>query len=202
MTDLDKLDEVINMLGASISDVESCEEDFKYLDQDFLLRFPDYKDENLSVEAKKILQEIKEYYKFFRRRNFVKTVFSSIEGNLFAMNRILLEESNLTDGETIKLQEYEFIGPTEDKLRKKPYFLSMDENVKFVIRTFEKFNPKETSVDFNGDDWNNFKEAVKIRNRITHPKHSSDLLISENEIEIIRNSYHWFYYILNEAKKE
>lgn len=202
MDELEKLDQLVEMLGASISDVSSCEEDLKYLDEDFLLRYPDYNKIDLSSEGKKMLDNIKSDYLNFRRRNYVKTVFSSIEGILFAMKRILLNHcENLTDEEIIKLQEYKLVGPTENKLKKEVYFLSANENVKFVIRTYEKVKTNEMVTNFKCNDWEEFIKSISIRNRITHPKNSNDLLISENEMRIVMKAHDWFFKVFNELEK-
>ena len=95
MNEIEKLDQLIDMLGTSITDVESCKEDLKHLDEDFLIRYPDYENPILLPRDIEILDEIKSEYLYFRRRNYVKTVFSPIEGILFAMKRILLNHSKI-----------------------------------------------------------------------------------------------------------
>ncbi|PJB00506.1 MAG: hypothetical protein CO128_00465 [Ignavibacteriales bacterium CG_4_9_14_3_um_filter_30_11] len=202
MNEIEKLDQLIDMLGASISDVESCKEDIKHLDEDFLQRYPDYSNPNLSSDWKKMLDNIKSDYLYFRRRNYVKTVFSSIEGILFAMKRILLIHSDkLSDEEIINLQEYKLVGPPEHKLKKKIHFLKTDENVKFVIRTYEKAKTTGFTTNLKEDDWEKFRLSIEIRNRITHPKHSSDLLISEDEIETVMQAHDWFFKVFNDLQK-
>lgn len=194
MNEMEKLDQLIDMLGASISDVEACKEDIKHLDKDFLQRYSDYNNPNLLPEEKDILENIKSDYIYFRRRNYVKTVFSSIEGILFSMKRILLSHSkNLTDEEIVKLQEYKLVGPNEHKLKKEIFFLRTDENVKFVIRTYEKVKTKGIVTNLKCNDWERFKKSIEIRNRITHPKHSKDLLISEEEMKIVEQAHDWFF---------
>lgn len=202
MDEMEKLDQLIDMLGASIYDVSSCEEDLKYLDEDSLVRYPDYNKTDLSSEGKKMLDSIKLDYLNFRRRNYVKTVFSSIEGILFAMKRILLNHSeNLSDEEIIKLQEYKLVGPTESKLKKEMHFLRANENVKFVIRTYEKVKTNGMVTNFKCKDWEEFVKSISIRNRITHPKNSNDLLITENEMKIVMQAHDWFFKVLNELEK-
>lgn len=203
MNEREKLGQLIDMLGASISDVESCREDLKHLEDDFLRRYPDYANPELSSLIKGDLDIIKSEYLYFRRRNYVKTVFSSIEGILFSMKRILLSHyKELSDEEIIKLQEYKLVGANENKLKKELFLLRMKDNVKFVIRTYEKVKTNGFVTNLKAGDWKKFILSIKIRNRITHPKHSSDLLISEDELKIVQEAYDWFFNVLNELKKQ
>lgn len=198
MNEIEKLDQLIDMLGASISDVESCKEDLKHLDDDFLVRYRNYNNPDLLSSDKEILDGIKSEYLYFRRRNYVKTVFSSIEGILFAMKRILLSHSkNLSDEEIIKLQEYKLVGPNEINLKKEILFLRTDENVKFVIRTYEKVKTNGVITNLKCDDWEGFRKSIEIRNRITHPKHSKDLLVSEDEMKVIEEAHEWFFKVFH-----
>lgn len=198
MDEIEKLDQLIDMLGTSISDVSFCKEDLEKIDEDFILKYPDCTNPDLSNDRKKMLDNIKTDYLYFRRRSYVKTAFSSMEGVLFAMKRILLSDSrNLTDEEIIKLQEYKLIGPSENKLKKDLVFLRTEDNIKFVIRTYEKVKVQGIKTDFNCKEWEEFKIGINIRNRITHPKHSSDLLITENELEIISHAYDWFFKVFH-----
>ena len=198
MDELEKLDQLIDMLGNSITDVSSCEEDLRYLDQDFLTRYPEINNPTLSLETKRILEKIKSDFMQFRRRNFVKTVFSSIEGILFAMKRILLNHSErLTDEEIIKLQEYRVVGSNENRLKKKSIYLKSEENIKFVIKTYEKCITRKIVTNLNSDDWERYTKSISIRNRITHPKISGDLFISTEEVNMVKQAHDWFFSVFN-----
>jgi hypothetical protein len=58
----------------------------------------------------------------------------------------------LSDEEIIKLQEYKLVGPNENKLKKNIQFLNIDENVKFVIRTYEKIKTNGIVTNLNSKD--------------------------------------------------
>ena len=57
------------------------------------------------------------------------------------------------------------------------------------------------TTNLKEDDWEKFRLSIEIRNRITHPKHSSDLLISEDEIETVMQAHDWFFKVFNDLQK-
>jgi len=60
----------------------------------------------------------------------------------------------------------------------------------FSLRTFAKY----AQVDVNyiqGSGWDAFKKAIKIRNRIAHPKTPEHLSVSEDEFKIVENAFMW-----------
>ncbi|MEO8399017.1 MAG: hypothetical protein ABI550_04280 [Ignavibacteriaceae bacterium] len=198
---IDSLDQLIDMLGGSISDISFCNEDIEKLGEDFDMRYPDYS--SASPKIKIMLDNIKNDIKLFRKRTYVRTVFSYIEGMLFAMKRILLEDyEDLNDEDIIKLQEYRLVGANAEKLQKKPVFIDLKENMKFTFDKYGKIRANNYQTDFNSNDWENFKKCIKIRNKITHPKHSDDLIVTDEEYKKVQMAHDWFFKILNKLQKE
>lgn len=202
MKAIDNIDQILNMVGGSISDVSSCEEDFENIDEDFIRRYPDYTKPDISEDYKTMLENIKKDFILFRKRTYVKTVFQYIEGILFAMKRIILEHlDDLKDSDIIRLQEYKMVGSSIDKLKEEPVWLSLEENIKFTFNKYGKVRAQNYQTKFDCAEWGIFKECMKIRNRITHPKHSDDMIISEEELSKIKTSHDWFFKILNELQE-
>ena len=201
MEPIDNIQQILDMVGGSISDVSSCDEDFENIEADFIRRYPDYIKPDISEEYKTMLENIKQDFILFRKRTYVKTVFQYIEGILFAMKRIILEHiDDLKDKDIIRLQEYKLVGPSIDKLKEEPVWLSLEENLRFTFNKYGKVRAKDYQTKLDCTEWDVFKECIKIRNRITHPKLSSDMIISDKEVSEIRASHDWFFKILNELQ--
>ncbi len=201
MNQIENIDQLLEMVGSSIDDVSSCEEDIAKLDDCFSLSYPDYLRPDITANDKKMLEEIKEGIRAFRKRTYIKTAFSYIEGILFAMKRILLEHSDkLTPKETIKLQEYKIVGPNAENLHEEPIFVRFEDNIKFTFKKYGELRANNYQINFNYKEWEIFIECIKIRNRITHPKHSNDLNVNDDEFNKCRDSYNWFFHILNDLQ--
>jgi hypothetical protein len=53
-------------------------------------------------------------------------------------------------------------------------------------------------VTFGDKGWTTFKDAMEIRNRITHPKKVGDCWIFEPDLQIVTSAYEWFQKLQNE----
>jgi len=51
-----------------------------------------------------------------------------------------------------------------------------------------------TTVDLpvGSTSWQEFLTAIEVRNRITHPKDTADLQVSDNEIAVCKRVCGWF----------
>lgn len=43
------------------------------------------------------------------------------------------------------------------------------------------------------DGWNKFTTAIRIRDRLTHPKRPKDLAVSEDDVMIVLTAYSWVF---------
>jgi len=48
------------------------------------------------------------------------------------------------------------------------------------------------SIDKGNKTWTSFKEALRIRDRLTHPKKQEDLIISDNELRAVEKTAQWY----------
>lgn len=134
------------------------------------------------------------------RRLIVKSVFSFIEGVVFELKhmaviavaekpgRLLPEEIAMAKDEDYELDESGKIKTVKAKLRFKS-------NFRFAFKLFAKSNALDQKFipDLGGGDWANLIDALKVRDRITHPKSISDLKITDKEIQNALRAYDWVY---------
>ena len=202
MTSIENINQILEMVGGSISDIDTCKQDLEKLDDYFSLCYPDYLNPNNTDQTKKYLEEIKEEIRYFRKRTYVRTAFSYFEGILFAMKQILLDHSDkLKPNDIIRIQEFKMTGPNADNLEKAPIFVQIKDNMKFTFKKYGELKANNYQIDFECEEWETFKECVRIRNRITHPKHSNDLKVTDEELIKVELSYKWFYQNVNELQR-
>ena len=60
---------------------------------------------------------------------------------------------------------------------------------------------RDFELNLQGNGWVRYKKALKIRDRITHPKKIQNLAITDSEFDIVLNAWEWFHKQLNELFK-
>ena len=134
----------------------------------------------------------------FWRRTFVRSLFAGIEGinhriKHFSILLANIHEIDLTHAEiavlseeTYSLNEKGVATSSKSKLRTK-------ENLCFTVRTLSRVCNSSYEVDRNSEEWVSFNEASRIRDRLTHPKSSDDLIISDTELTTVQNTFKWYF---------
>lgn len=134
------------------------------------------------------------------RRLIVRSIFSFIEGMIFQLKQVSLiaaaektrpllpEEIAMAKEEDYELDESGVIKSVKAKLRFKG-------NFRFAFKLFVKSNALDQKYmpDLGGHEWAKLANALKIRDRITHPKSASDLTITDEEIQNALRVYDWVY---------
>jgi hypothetical protein len=44
-----------------------------------------------------------------------------------------------------------------------------------------------------GEAWQSFRQAIAVRNRVTHPKSGAHCAVSEVDVKLLRQVHHWYY---------
>jgi len=125
------------------------------------------------------------------RRLVVRTAFSYLEllcNKLNQASTIMVKMSGIkldnVDLNYLRRKKTQKNGTTEEReLIFGEYFLN-------TIRIFAKIQ----KLDYHPPEeiyWQHFIKAIKVRNRLTHPKKSSDLYIGGSEFAEVANGYQW-----------
>jgi hypothetical protein len=196
MNKLTNITELTEMIGISISDSEACKEDIENLEVDFQKKYiKDISYDDLSDENKNMFTNIKNDMLFFRKRTFIKTIFSNIEGILYATKQIILENRDRIDNDKdiINLQEKRYEGSSKDKLKEIVVYPNFLDNIKLVFKYYKiLYSPNYNLNNFYTElDKQNF--VKDIRNNVTHPKQMAYLKVTDEELENCKYFDTWFY---------
>ncbi len=177
------------------------------------------KDNNSINILKEIMKDISVTEKLLKenntqeyRRIHIRILFTSLESVLSIIKDITQELlfSNFDKGGELNIQKaslldnYSYrIGKT-GKIKRVNNIISFKDNTAFTLRSFAE--EAGVSINFFGDSgWQSFQEAIKIRNKITHPKIEKDLLISDENMKVLGNAQRWFmdsiYYVFSNTDK-
>ncbi len=138
----------------------------------------------------------------FWRRTIVRTIFALVEGISHQYKKVALQISEITqvefsDAEITLLKELSYSLNARGEADTSKAKLRTVDNMLFSIKMFAKSCSQNFDIDKSGNDWQCFKNALKIRDRITHPKNIADLEITDDEMPTILNAGAWFTLIIN-----
>lgn len=82
----------------------------------------------------------------------------------------------------------------EPASRRKP--LPFLENARFALtrylRVIRRRGQPDRRPDFSGSGWAAFRDAVKVRNRLTHPKNLKEGRVSDADLRVVRRAVEWW----------
>ncbi len=134
--------------------------------------------------------------------SYVRSVFAMIEGTIHCVKELEFAEAykqgKASIPEFVALKECGIEIKDNGKIRESDKFVPTVNNLRFMSRMFHKIFNKELDLGNGTTSWENFKKAVKIRNRVTHPKESGDLNITQEELKTIKSVNVWFNSIVKE----
>jgi hypothetical protein len=153
--------------------------------------------ELLQVDVSKSLNLLQGKGDQFASRVFIRSVFASIEGIVFRLKQAALEvavdiEADLSKPEIALLAEETYELGEKGEPITKTSFLQLQKNLKFAFHIFARVFDIEYKLKVDDAGWASFLGAIKIRNRITHPKHVQDIEISVKDVEIVSAALMWF----------
>ena len=131
------------------------------------------------------------------KRAFVRSVFAMIEGSVFNLKQMALALSKHGRGgfpqaESVMLEEVSYELDDKGDVKSQIKFIPLPKNIKFAFAAAARAFRVTYELKVDDAGWNSFKEALEIRNHITHPKTSEHLQLSDKDIEVASNAAQWF----------
>ena len=128
-----------------------------------------------------------------------------VEAMSYSTRQLLLLWHNynnieLSSEEIYLLKEKSIEIKSNGAIKTKERYFAFESLFKFTYLTYSKHFKKESLYkDLISDNrYHSFKEALEIRNRITHPKGSQSILISQAEFKKICEAHDWYHSFLIE----
>jgi hypothetical protein len=142
----------------------------------------------------------------FARRQFVRAVAADIEATIGSMIRIALgvyraEDEPFTPEEYALLQERVLELRQAGTAYEAAARLTTKTNIRFAFSVFTRAIDSHNSLPPQDSEWTALEETLAIRDRITVPKSSLDLDISDDELRVVHEADVWFDTHCTEALK-
>jgi hypothetical protein len=130
-----------------------------------------------------------------QRRMIVRSVFAFIEAIAYSMKNIA---ANKTIGKPVPASDKFIASEIVYDLSEKgeaiarPMKLRLAPNVRYTFSLFKRCYETSTDLDVAGEGWQSFLRSIKVRDRITHPKSTDDISISDKELINVIETLNWF----------
>lgn len=134
----------------------------------------------------------------FSRRTYIKTCFSLVEGLTQIMKSACLlaneykDLNALSPEEIVLLREELAYVKQNGHVGVKSAPIGMAANFRFATSCCNKIFNLNHELNAGGNGWVKFIDAIKIRDKITHPHKLSDINISEEDMDIINEAMDFF----------
>jgi hypothetical protein len=133
------------------------------------------------------------------RRAVIRAIFACIEASSFYMRKhIVLHNGNLLSREvSMALSEQQIDVSTSGGVDVKPLRASAISLLRLTVRVFGECYPPVEEYGLQGSacvgrEFECVIPALRVRDRITHPKRIADLAISNEELATAASAFRWF----------
>jgi hypothetical protein len=131
------------------------------------------------------------------RRMLVRVIFATIEALIYVMKQIALAAHpdpkcpTISEAERAFAIERDFrLAPSGD-VEQRTAKIPLETNIRFAFKLLAKAGTIPTALDVSGPEWQSLQAAIKVRDRITHPRSISDLTISDAELSGVMIGFTW-----------
>ena len=132
----------------------------------------------------------------FNRRVLVRTVYSGVEALVNWMKALVLAEHqrglrHFSLAQLAMLRDESFYIDSSGRPQTQPKFTPLESNFRFAADLFLHRPHKDLplAADWGSSGWQSLKGGLRIRNRLTHPRSSSDLTVSDEDLRSVNDGY-------------
>jgi hypothetical protein len=128
------------------------------------------------------------------RRTYYRTFFAYLEGQAHALKQLFLFYDWWTvDLDTeYKIRNQRRIQNKDGSIKIVDSYIPLVQNIKLLFKAFAVASDIEPIILYDDKSWELLAKAASVRNRIVHPKKSEDLVITDEEIRLIKYVGGWF----------
>jgi hypothetical protein len=129
-------------------------------------------------------------------RDLIRSGFAAIDGMVWLVSNHTLsiseEIESLTPTEVMALSQTGYRVTDAGVVKEVTQFIPVLTAIRLIDRITQRFYPG-FDAGFDQSGWADLREAVRIRNRVTHPKQRSDLILTQADIATCISAIHWFF---------
>lgn len=152
----------------------------------------------LADDVDRAQRDLESHNDGYARRNYVRALFAMVEGSVYLLKQTSLSSAlqrrvPMAPAEYALMAEETFDLDNKGQPRSTPKLLRITENLRFTIECVNRVFGSSVILDTESAAWHDFRRAVEIRNRITHPKSAVEFEVTEEEVQMCwRLCDEWF----------
>lgn len=133
----------------------------------------------------------------FSARQLVRAAFAYIEGVMFSIKLVAVSDAKMNNVKLLYPEvnyAFELADQIDDvgRIKQVDARISLVKNIRFAFSLYEKANRISDKFDASVTWWSDLKKAVKIRDRLTHPRSIDELGVTPSEVIIVISSVRGF----------
>jgi len=137
------------------------------------------------------------------RRFYVRAVFALVEAFVEQHRRLLVELAQagiitIPEKTLLRLREIKAVLQDDGMAIEEERFLQMFDKIKLVYKAASVGFGERLRITFGDKGWETFKNAMALRNQVTHPKTVNDCWIFEGHLQTVIHAEAWFKTLQNE----
>jgi hypothetical protein len=132
----------------------------------------------------------------YNRRVFVRNYYSFIEGMLHFFRHEVIAKANkedgtLTNAELAVLKEETYTVTGNGRIQTQTKHLTFEQSFRLTVQYYFADVIDQVPVNYGDGGWKAMLDGLEIRNRVTHPKYTSELSISNKELDTVKKAKQW-----------
>lgn len=139
----------------------------------------------------------------YKRRTFVRTLFGEVEGVIYAIKQTCLHSpvARYSNAELAMLKEESYKVNDNGQAAVNKAKIRLAANLHFALEMLVRGTSLPAHIEKQGEGWQAFREALRVRDRLMHPKTITDLEVSDQELLQAERGRVWFLETLAENMK-
>jgi hypothetical protein len=97
-----------------------------------------------------------------------------------------------SDGELMVLIEKTYQPNEKGEVGEQRMQIPLKTNIKFAFRAYARAHLVDYKLNVGDNRWNDFKNSLAVRDRLTHPKEVRNLEVSDEELKSLKSAFDWF----------
>jgi len=133
----------------------------------------------------------------FARRTLVRTLFAFIEGLTNQLSSVAAasaptETGIFSAGELAALREESYDVNEQGLVETRAARISLKRRIRLAFRCYPRIHGASFNADLGGQGWSALQDAIRIRDRLTHPKGDADLSVSDSDLTLVGTASGWY----------
>jgi hypothetical protein len=148
----------------------------------------------------------KDFTNQFWARTLVRTLFTFVEATTYELKLAVLQAAeigslDLVLSERVALEDSVYELDNSGKVVARPRFLAAERQMRFVFGLMVRIVGSDAEMPVGDAAYAQFKRALRVRNRLMHPKDPADLTVTQDEIWDAIDGFHWYFRALDRLTK-